>query len=107
MVDRNIPKPKLLGGLTVTRVEKSGATYMVHVKDNPRITREEQPPELNKPSAGHISKAEPQCFSTDFPPILCIGFQGSVAAVVGQLFDWEGSNPCLTDQDESTRTDGF
>jgi len=52
---------------------------------------------------------------TKQPPILCTGFEGSVAAAAGHLFDFHDSNgqggcsdgaPKLTDVDESTKVPG-
>ena len=55
------------------------------------------------------------CFHTDHAPILCNGFEGSVAAEAGHLFDFPdpenkkgclGSGPLLTRDDESTKVPG-
>jgi len=117
MGDASLPKPKLHGGFTVTKVAKADVGYLIFANERASV---EQPPAL---SADRI-------YSTASPPILCVGFQGSVAAVVGDLFHWDSSatlgagdndgahkhnilndasssSPLLTDKDESTRTEGL
>ncbi|CAE7688310.1 unnamed protein product [Symbiodinium sp. CCMP2456] len=99
MTDASLPQPKLHGGFTVTKVAKADAGYLVYAKEHAadRVAFDDRAPVQ-------------RIFSTASPPILCVGFQGSVAALVGDLFQWssdKASSPVLTDQDESTRTEGF
>lgn len=116
MDDARLPKPKLNGGFTVTKVTRADAGYLVYANERAKIKSIEQPPARSVGSADDLAQAVPRVFSTASPPILCVGFEGSVAAVVGDLFHWESSatlgagvngHPLLTNQDESTRTEGL
>jgi hypothetical protein len=130
MRDASLPQPKLNGGLTVTNVVKTDETYLIYASERAKIENAKQSPALSLDSAYCHAEAIPRFFSTASPPILCVGFQGSVAAVVGDLFRWESSatlspceddgvpkhkiskggcsgSPLLTDQDESMQTEGL
>jgi len=118
------PKPRLLAPIKATSVEKAthGNGYVVRAKwkeavDNSQAHPEEEAPiwRLRKPhqiqgetcSADKIgSELE---IHTPQPPILCIGFEGSVAAGPAQnLFEWRDDGVALlTDQDESTKVPGL
>ena len=130
MSDASLPQPKLHGGLLVTKVVKADAGYVVYACEQAKIQSVEPqpPPPL---SADDHTQTVQQVFATASPPLLCVGFEGSVAAVVDDLFHWEGSvalgggdddddapksqvskdtpsgSPLLNDQDESTRTEGL
>ncbi|CAE7213621.1 unnamed protein product [Symbiodinium sp. CCMP2592] len=102
MADESLPQPKLHGGFTVTKVAKADAGYLVYADECATTDRV---------APGDRTQVQ-RIFSTASAPILCVGFQGSVAALVGDLFHWSSSDsatssPVLTDQDESTRTEGF
>lgn len=124
-------RPRLFGGVRAMQVQKEGARYVVNV-----VPRDEQQQHVEAEHASHSkvpspsADLAPRVFSTSSPPILCIGFEGSVAAVVRPLFEWEdgvgpeaeadntrntesstncGAScyPRLTEVDESTRTEGL
>jgi len=113
MSDASLPKPKLHGGFTVTKVAKADGSYLIYAHERVKIESAEQPPALSADCADSHVQAVPQVLSTASPPLLCVGFEGSVAAVVGELFHWESNAtlgclsgfPLLTKQDESTRTE--
>eukprot|EP00747_Dinoflagellata_sp_TGD_P167616 gnl/TRDRNA2_/TRDRNA2_192322_c0_seq1.p1 gnl/TRDRNA2_/TRDRNA2_192322_c0~~gnl/TRDRNA2_/TRDRNA2_192322_c0_seq1.p1 ORF type:complete len:628 (-),score=108.01 gnl/TRDRNA2_/TRDRNA2_192322_c0_seq1:95-1978(-) len=102
---------QLHGGLRVKRVdheEAAGGQYVVHAEKVPT------PHETDEAPAKEIS--ESRVFRTPTRPILCVGFEGSVAKLVPELFDWGASDdaggclagaPRLTEQDESTKTEGL
>eukprot|EP00746_Dinoflagellata_sp_MGD_P090843 gnl/MRDRNA2_/MRDRNA2_35912_c0_seq2.p1 gnl/MRDRNA2_/MRDRNA2_35912_c0~~gnl/MRDRNA2_/MRDRNA2_35912_c0_seq2.p1 ORF type:complete len:660 (+),score=110.09 gnl/MRDRNA2_/MRDRNA2_35912_c0_seq2:92-2071(+) len=107
--------PKLYGGLRVTRVEQLGDQYLLHTEPN---SQREQDHDMQDVTA-HVIR-------TTSPPILGIGFEGSVAKLVANLFEWgdptdehadetqvksadncAAGSPLLTDEDESTKTEGL
>jgi putative flavoprotein involved in K+ transport len=117
--------PKLLAPLRVLRVEKAAAGGFNVVA----AWRAVEPPlpagPLRKPlgsaagiDTGSTTRAEGSelVVHTTQPPVLCTGFEGSVASAAGHLFDFAGPSdeakgclagaPLLTDHDESTKVPG-
>ena len=114
------PSPKLLAPLRVLRVEtaaEGGFNVVAEWK-----AAEPAPPEwsMRTPFAGTSTPAGAEgselVVHTAQPPILCTGFEGSVACVARNLFDLADSSeeakgclagaPLLTDEDESTKVPG-
>ena len=114
------PRPKLLAPLRVLRVERAaegGFNVIAEWK-----AAEPPPPEwsLRKPFAGPGTPAGAEgselVVHTAQPPVLCTGFEGSVASVARNLFDLAGESevakgclagaPLLTAEDESTKVPG-
>ena len=120
------PRPKLLAPLRVLRVEKAAAGGF-NVVATWKAAEERPPaPPLRKPLAEHAegggakdagapagAEGSELVVHTAQPPVLCTGFQGSVASSASHLFELaDGSNgakgclagaPLLTANDESTR----
>ena len=119
------PRPKLMSPLRVKRVEKA-ATGGFNVVARWKAAEQVPPTEpLRKPLAGGDADVIPQnagaegsavIVHTSQPPVLCTGFEGSVAAVAAHLFSLAGESdeakgclagaPLLTDNDESTKVPG-
>ena len=125
------PRPKLLAPLRVTRVEEAEAGGFNVVASWKANDGAPPPGLLRKPLAGEAEAeggaADGGVFSgvegselvvhTPQPPILCTGFQGSVASAASNLFhladetdEAEGGclcrAPLLTQDDESTKVPG-
>ena len=114
------PSPKLLAPLRVQRVERAeGGGFNVFAVWK---AAEAPPPpwSLRKPFAGTGTLAGAEgselLVHTAQPPVLCTGFEGSVASVARNLFDMADASedaqgclagaPLLTDEDESTKVPG-
>ena len=114
------PSPKLMAPLRVKRVEraaKGGFNVIAEWK-----AAEPPPPAWSQrqPFAGTCAPAGAEgsevVVHTAQPPVLCAGFEGSVASVAQDLFDLaDGSGeakgclagaPVLTEEDESTKVPG-
>jgi len=111
--------PKLMAPLRVTKVEKAkkGGFNVTAVGKAAETPAEKGP--LRKPfSAGTRVQAEGAelVVHTAHPPVLCTGFEGSVASAARHLFDLADESdeakgclagaPLLTDDDESTKVPG-
>jgi thioredoxin reductase len=125
-------KLTLHSGLRVTKVTHEGDRYHVHAggtkaapQSNTKHTDSKE--QTIPPESESVEAISSRIFVTSSPPILCIGFEGSVMSLVKNLFDWEQqgqvssdpeseqvpaageslTHPRLTDEDESTRTEGL
>ena len=114
------PRPKLLAPLRVLRVEKAAKGGFNVVATWKAV--EEPPPTgpLRKPLAADADEASAEgselVVHTPQPPVLCTGFEGSVASAAHHLFDFAGPSeeakgclagaPLLTNEDESTTVPG-
>jgi putative flavoprotein involved in K+ transport len=117
------PRPRLLAPLRVERVERAeGGGYNVIAQWKAAQTHELT--QLRPPVTGADSDAAPWWKSTNegdelvvhtaHPPVLCTGFEGSVAASAQHLFNLAGDEakgclagaPLLTKDDESTKVPG-
>jgi len=112
------PAPKLMAPLRVKRVESAaegGFNVIAEWK-----AAEAPPPEwsLRKPFEGASTppgaEGSEVVVHTPHPPVLCTGFEGSVASVARNLFDLADPSlggclagaPLLTKEDESTKVPG-
>ena len=117
------PRPKLLAPLRVLRVEKaaSGTGGFDIVAEWKAAERKLPHGPLRKPLAGAADDASlggaegsELVVHTPQPPVLCTGFQGSVASAAGHLFQLADDSvkgclagaPLLTPHDESTKVPG-
>jgi len=111
------PTPKLFAPLRVIAVEEAeGGGYNVTArwKDVQEKTDIATYPRFEVEETGE--KDSIVTFHTKHPPILCTGFEGSVAAQASHLFEFPdpdsenkgciGNGPLLTRSDESTKTPG-
>ncbi len=110
------PQPQLLAPLRVIAVDKAeGGGFNIAAKwkapEEGLITEG-----LGFEIEGPGEEDSIVVLQTDQPPILCTGFEGSVAAEAGNLFDFPdpsapkkgciGTGPLLTKNDESTKVPG-
>lgn len=122
------PRPKLLAPLRVLRVEKAPAGGFNVTAAWKATEAEDLPPQgkLRKPiegsgAADKSSAVGPEgselVVHTAQPPVLCTGFEGSVASAARHLFNLADDSdvkakgclagaPMLTAEDESTKTPG-
>eukprot|EP00966_Prymnesium_polylepis_P176537 4086827-Prymnesium_polylepis.2 len=125
------PSPKLLAPLRVKRVEKAEAGGFNVVAEWTGDAESQLPPgSMRTPFAGHAEAGATADTSaaagddgvelvvhTPQPPVLCTGFEGSVAARASNLFETAGKSdveakgccagaPLLTAEDESTKVPG-
>lgn len=111
--------PKLLAPLVVKRVE-SAAEGGFNVIAEWKAAEEQELPEWSQrtPFEGAAppgAEGSELVVHTAQPPVLCTGFEGSVASVAKNLFDLAGESdakgclagaPLLTENDESTKVPG-
>jgi len=110
------PQPKMLAPLRVIAVDKAkGGGYNIAAKWK-AVDEENQNTvglgfQIDEPGEEDSIRV----LHTDHPPILCTGFEGSVAAQASHLFDFPdpnnkkgciGDGPLLTREDESTKVPG-
>ena len=112
------PTPELLAPLRVLRVEEaSGGGYNVVAAWKKQETQLRPEGSLRTPFEGAAppgAAGSELVVHTAQPPVLCTGFEGSVAAVARNLFDLADDSgkgclagaPLLTAEDESTKTPG-
>ena len=118
------PRPKLLAPLRVKRVEKAdegGFNVVAEWKASEPIRLSgRRKPLAGTTQVGGIAERLPEgsevVVHTPQAPVLCTGFEGSVASAAGDLFDLaEASDeakgclcgaPLLTSEDESTKVPG-
>ena len=122
------PRPKLLAPLRVLRVEKAKKGGGFNVVASWKATDAEPQGPLRKPfEKGHAEAVDANgtppgpegsevVVHSSQPPILCTGFEGSVASAARHLFDLADESdeakgclagaPLLTDDDESTKVPG-
>jgi putative flavoprotein involved in K+ transport len=117
------PRPKLLAPLRVRRVEKAakgGFNVIAEWKAAESMLRPSK--SLRTPFAAHAeedaggAEGSELVVHTTNPPVLCTGFEGSVASAASHLFDLAGESdgakgclagaPLLTMEDESTKVPG-
>eukprot|EP01048_Picozoa_sp_COSAG05_P012199 COSAG05_NODE_1204_length_5534_cov_6.479117_1_plen_796_part_00 len=120
--------PRLLAPLRVSGVERDGGDYLVRARWGPaeveRRGKHREPLSENRAAVaaelGDCKEGSEVVLRTPQPPLLCIGFEGSVVAgVAKELFAWGGESgkdggdgclhgsPLLTMYDESTKTPGL
>ena len=115
-----MPKPQLFAPLRVVRIEKAAnggfdvtAEWQAEEEGTHAPLREL----VNSvPTETPSAEGSTLVLHTPNPPILCTGFEGSVAAAAGHLFEFADSNgknkgcldgaPLLTEDDESTKVPG-
>mmetsp|Transcript_29473 Transcript_29473/g.78293 ORF Transcript_29473/g.78293 Transcript_29473/m.78293 type:complete len:496 (+) Transcript_29473:121-1608(+) len=119
------PRPKLLAPLRVVRVEKAAAGGFNVVAKWKAAERLPPPGPLRKPIVGEVrgtastpagAEGSELVVHTAQPPVLCTGFEGSVASAARHLFNLADESdeakgclagaPLLTADDESTKVPG-
>ena len=123
------PRPKLMAPLRVLRVERAAAGGFNVVAAWKAAERLPPPGPLRKPLMGHAddggtadtstpvgAEGSELVVHTAHPPVLCIGFEGSVASAARHLFQLADESdeakgclagaPLLTADDESTKAPG-
>ena len=118
------PRPKLLAPLRVRRVEKApGGGFNVIATWKATESFDRSAWKLRQPADATADTASPPCAEgsemvvhTSQPPVLCTGFEGSVASSARHLFNLADESdeakgclagaPLLTDVDESTKVPG-
>jgi hypothetical protein len=89
-------KLQLFSGMRVTKVEYNEEKYLVHATHS-----ETQQDDTEQTNTVDKRSQQEEVYVTPNPPILGVGFEGSIAHLVKDLFDWEQaetSNPqaCIT-----------
>ena len=117
-----VPRPKLLAPLRVLRVEKAaegGFNVVAAWKGAdslPQLGPHRKPVSADDPSTPAGAEGDELVVHTANPPVLCTGFEGSVASMASHLFAFAGEDdeakgclagaPLLTETDESTKVPG-